>query len=216
MSDFEPALIPDGKFEFNGHIYMSDAKGGLQPVSTIKPQHLLEDEMTRKIMGFMVAASDQVSRLKEHTFNDIGEFDALLAQEYGLTKGGKKGNATYMTVDGLYKVQIAMQDRLDFGPEMQIAKQLVDGCLNKWAATANAALRTLVQDAFNTDKTGQISRHQIFMLLRQDVDDDDWKKAMEAIRNSIRVVGTVKYVRAYRRDAYNAPWEAVTVDMAKA
>lgn len=216
MSEFTPAFIPDGKTEVNGNVYMGDGKGGLQPVETIKPQHVLQDEMVRKILGFTIAASGQVARLKEHTFEDIGDFEALLAQEYETTIGGSKGNKTLMTVDGLYKVVVAVQDHIDFGPELQIAKQLVDECLNEWSEDAGPELRSIVTDAFKTDKAGQINRAQIFMLLRREITDERWQRAMQAIRDAMRVVGSKTYVRSYQRASYDAPWQAVTVDLAKA
>lgn len=216
MSEFKPVDIPDGKREIDGKTYMGDGKGGWTPVEVIKPQDILQDELVRKIMGFTLAASEQVSRLKEHTFTDIGDFEALLAQQYETTVGGKKGNKTLMTVDGLFKVVVAVQDHIDFGPELQVAKTLVDECLNEWASTTGPELRSIVQDAFNTDKAGQINRNQIFVLLRRDIEDERWKRAMQAIRDAIRVVGSKTYVRSYRRDTIDGAWQAVTVDLAKA
>lgn len=216
MSEFTPIPIPDGKSIINGNTYMGDGKGGFQPIETIKAQHLLEDEVVRKIMGFTMAASEQVARLKEHTFEDIGDFDALLAQEYGTKVGGKKGNKTLMTVDGLFKVMVAVQDYMEFGSELTHAKTLVDECLNEWSADANAELRSIVIDAFKTDKAGQINRSQIFMLLRRDITDERWQRAMKAIRDAMRPVSSKTYVRSYKRDSHDAPWQAVTVDLAKA
>jgi len=208
--------VPDGLREIDGHTYMGDGKGGWQPVETIKPQHLLQDELVRKIVGYAAPLSAQVARFKEHTFEDLGAHEAMLAQEYDARLGGKKGNATLMTVDGLFKVTVAVADHIDFGPELQVAKGLIDECLNEWSADANAALRAIVTDAFKTDKAGQINRAQIFMLLRRDIDDPRWNRAMDAIRDAMRVVGSKTYVRCYRREAHDAPWEAITIDLAKA
>jgi len=105
-SEFSPAPVPDGRQEINGKPYMADAKGGLVPVEMIKPQVLLEDETVRKIIGFAMALSSQVARFKAHVFEDLGVFEALLAEEYGVEKGGAKGNKTFMTHDGLFKVQV--------------------------------------------------------------------------------------------------------------
>lgn len=216
MSEFTPVQIPDGKREIDGKTYMGDGKGGWTPIEVIKAQDILQDELVRKIMGFTIAASEQVSRLKHHTFNDISDFEALLAQQYEATIGGKKGNKTLMTVDGLYKVQVAVQDHIDFGPELQIAKTLVDECLNEWASDTGPELRAIVTDAFKTDKEGQINRAQIFVLLRREIDDPRWQRGMQAIRDAIRVVGSKIYVRSYRRESVDAAWQAITVDLAKA
>ena len=88
--------------------------------------------------GYALELSDQIARFKEHTFDDVGGFDAILEQKYGATIGGAKGNKTLRGVDGLYKVQVQVADHIDFGPELQIAKGLVDECLNEWSASASA------------------------------------------------------------------------------
>ena len=208
--------IPDGRQQINGVPYMADAKGSLVPVSMIRPEDLLEDETVRKIAGHALELSAQVSRFKQHTFDDLGDFEAILAQEYEATKGGKKGNKTFMSHDGLYKVQVAVADRIDFGPQLQVAKGLIDECLNEWAAEARDEIRTIVTRAFNTDKEGQINRTEIFMLLRLDISDSRWQRAMQAIRDAMRVVGSKTYVRCYHRAAPDAPWEAISIDLAKA
>jgi hypothetical protein len=206
----------EGITVINGSDHMRDAKGRYTPVETIRPADRLQDETVRKIMGHARELSAQVARFKAHTFDDLGAFEALLAQEYGSSVGGAKGNKTFMSFDGLMKVQVQVQDHIDFGPELQIAKGLVDECLNEWSAEANAELRTIVTRAFNTDKAGQINRAEIFMLLRHDFADERWKRAMQAIRDAIRVVGSKTYVRCYERDSFDAPWRAVTIDLAKA
>lgn len=208
--------IPDGRQEINGTPYMADAKGSLVPVSMIRPEDLLEDETVRKIAGHALELSAQVSRFKQHTFDDLGDFEAVLAQEYEASKGGKKGNKTFMSHDGLYKVQVAVADHIDFGPQLQVAKELIDECLNEWAADARDEIRTIVTRAFNTDKEGQINRTEIFMLLRLEISDSRWLRAMKAIRDAMRVVGSKTYVRCYHRGAPDAPWEAITIDLAKA
>ena len=214
MSDMTP--ISNGRTVMNGRTYMADTKGALVPVELIRPEDLLEDETVRKIVGYAIALSDQITRFKEHTFDDLRDFEAVLAQEYQATKGGAKGNKTFMSHDGLFKVQVAVADRVDFGPQLQVAKTLIDECLNEWSADARPELRSLVTRAFNTDKEGQINRTEIFMLLRLDITDARWRRAMDAIRSAMRVIGSKTYVRCYRRSDTEGAWEAITIDLAKA
>lgn len=215
MTELNFTPVPDGTVEVGGKVYMATAKGGLQPVETIKPQHLLEDEVVRKITGYALALSDQVARFKGHTFDDIGAFEALLNQEYDAKVGGPKGNKTLQSYDGLMRVQVQVADHIDFGPELQVAKALLDECLTEWAADARPEIRTIVTRAFNTDKAGQINRSEIFMLLRLEITDERWQRAMAAIRDAIRVVGSRTYVRVFRRDAPDAAWQPVSIDLAK-
>ena len=215
QSDFKPASIPDGVQDVNGRDYMSDAKGSLVPVELIKDADLLEDQTVRSIMGYAVALSEQMVRFRGHTMTDLGELDSLLAEKYDLKKGGKKGNCTYMTFDGLMKVQVQVADLLDFGPQLHIAKGLFDECLNEWSEDAHPAIQAVVTRAFNTDKEGQISRSDLFMLMRMNVEDERWQKAVDALRDAMRVIGSKEYVRFYRRQSVTAKWEPVSIDLAK-
>lgn len=201
---------------FEGKEYMIDAKGQLIPVEVVKAVDKLEDEMVRKIMGFASSLSDQVTRFRGHTMTDLGEFDALLAQEYNVIKGGKKGNRTYQTFDGLQRIIVQVADFVDFGPQLQVAKRLLDECLTEWSADSRPEIRAVITRAFNTDKEGQVNRSEIFMLLRLDIDDPRWQDAMRAIREAMRITGSKEYVRFYQRASREAGWKAVTIDMAKA
>ena len=87
-SEFKPAPIPSGIVDVNGVPSMYDAKGGTMPLSMIKPQDQLQDDVVRQIMGYAIALSDQVARFKAHTFEDIGLFEALLGEEYGTSLWG--------------------------------------------------------------------------------------------------------------------------------
>lgn len=196
--------------------YMQDAKGRLVPEGMVKASDKLEDQMVRKIMGYANDLSDQIARFKGHTFDDIAALMELLAEQYNVTKGGKKGNVTLTTFDGTAKVTVQIADRLTFGAELQIARELVDKCISKWAEGANTHIRTLVEHAFQTDKEGKINLEALMSLRRHEIDDDDWKLAMGALTDSIRVAGSKEYVRFYKREKPEDKWQSVTIDLAAA
>jgi len=210
-SRFFPDVI-----EIKGVPHRYNAKGNLEPESVIKPQHLLEDETVRKIVGYAQDLSEQIARFKGHSFEDIGLFMSLLQGEYSETRGGQKGNMTFMSHDGLLKVTVQVADNVVFGPELHVAKVLIDECIIEWSENAREELKAIVLDAFDTDKEGKISQTKIFGLLRLDIADERWKRAMEAIRDAMRVVGSKTYLRAYRREGFDGPWKAITIDLAKA
>jgi len=200
----------------NGTDYMTDAKGSLVPINLIKPVDKLEDDIVRKIMKYATDLNAQITRFRGHTMTDLGEFDALLDQEYNTKKRGKKGNRTYSTFDGLQKVVVQIQDTIDFGPQLQQAKTLLDECMNEWAANARPEIQAIITRAFNTDKEGKVNRSEIFMLLRLDISDERWLEAMRAIREAMRVTSSKEYVRFYTRDAIQDPWKSVTINLAVA
>lgn len=205
-----------GQMEVGGKRYMRDAKGALVPVELVKPANKLEDELVRKVMGFARDLSAQIGRFKGHTFEDLNGFQSLLEQEYGARAGGAKGNVTFQSYDGTMKVQVQIADQIAFGPELQSAKALIDECLIEWGSESRSEIRALVNRVFNVEKEGQINRAELFGLLRVEIEDERWRRAMDAIRDSIRVTGTKAYLRFYERAAPQAPWRAVTIDLAAA
>lgn len=216
MTHYPPAQIPTGRRTIDGVERIIDGDGGLIPVSAVKPQHLLEDDLVRQEISHAVALSEQLSRFLGHFVENLTAYEQLVAERYGARVGGKKGNKTLMTYDGLFKITVQVADNVVFGPELQIAKSLVDECLTDWTASAGAELQAVIQRAFNTDKEGQINRAALYSLLRLDIADERWKNAMQAIRDAMRVVGSKSYVRFYRRPAADAAWQAITIDLAKA
>jgi hypothetical protein len=199
-----------------GEPYLRDAKGALVPLGSVKAADLLMDEAVRKVLGEARAVSALIASFKVDTFEAVSELQALIAQNYGATLGGKKGNITLMSFDGCQKVQVQVSDLLEFGPELQAAKLLIDECLTQWAIGSAIELRSLVNRVFQVDKEGQINRAELFMLLRVEIADERWVRAMDAIRDSIRVIGSRTYVRFYERPAPDAAWRAVTIDLAAA
>jgi hypothetical protein len=204
-----PAAVDVG-----GSPYLRDAKGSLVPLSAVKASDLLMDEVVRRVTARATEISSIIAEFKSATFEHVAGFQALLAQDYGAAIGGKKGNITLTTFDGCRKVQVQVADLLEFGPELQAAKALIDECLNDWAKDSGAELRALVNRVFSVDKQGQINRTELFMLLRVEIADDRWKRAMQAIRDSMRVIGSRTYLRFYERDTPDAPWRSVSLDIA--
>ena len=107
-----------------------------------------------------------------------------------------------------------MADQIAFGPQLQAAKALVDECLIEWASESHAALRVIVQDAFDTEKEGHVTPAKLFPLLRYDIADARWNRAMDALRDAIQIRGTKEYLLFYRRSKPTDEWQRVTMNLA--
>jgi len=202
--------------DVNGSAYLRDAKGNLVPIEAVKPADLLIDEVVRGILGRAQAQSAQIAAFKADTFGQVQSLLDLLAQQYDTIMRGKKGNLTLTTFDGCLKVQVQVADLYDFGPELQVAKTLIDECLTEWSSTGGPELRAIVGRAFSVEKEGHIDRAAMLLLLKVNITDPRWVRAMDAIRDSMRVTGSRAYVRFYERASGDAAWQGVTIDMASA
>lgn len=195
--------------------YMRDAQGNLVPRANVKPEDILEDGFVTGLMEKAAALSEQIAAFKTEAFGEADAFLSLLADKYGVRKGGAKGNVTFLSFDGKIKVQISNADFLAFGPQLQIAKQLIDEFLKEEAGAASSNLKTIVFHAFRVDKEGKVNKGEILGLRRLKIDNEKWAKAMEAITDSLRVLESRRYIRFYRRDSVEGAFVPVTLDMAK-
>lgn len=211
-----PGNIPEAAIEVGGQYFMVDAEGAHVPLKIMKPMDLLIDEEVRKIIRFARELSAMISRFKAHTFVDVEGLQGLIFQEYGVKRGGAKGNVTFHSFDGTLRVTQQIADRLEFGAELQAAKALIDECMVEWSEGAREELRAIVNRAFNVDKEGQIDRTALFMLMRIESTDERWLRAMKAVKDSIRVIGSRSYVRFHERDGYDGEWKAIPIDLARA
>lgn len=194
--------------------FWTDAKGRLVPDRLVPEKDKLVSQTVDSMLTHAVELSAQIGRFKGHCFADVAALLSLLGGLYGTQRGGQKGNVTLTSYDGRRKVQLSMQDRFTFGPELQIAKGLVDQCLTEWSADSREEIQAIIQDAFAVDKEGMVNREALLRLPRLAIEDATWKKAMEALRDSIQVEGSKAYFRFYVRPDTAAPWVPVPIDMA--
>lgn len=208
--------LTTGLIDINGRSHMADNRGRYIPVENVRDTDKLEDQLVRLIFGYADDLHAQIARFKGHCFDDIGAHLALIAEKYGAKKGGIKGNMNFTSFDGCLQVQVAVADFVRYGTELQTAKTLFDECLAEWGADAHPVIRQLLQDAFGTEKAGQVSRELIFRLLRTEVDDPRWREAQRALKDSMQTERSKTYIRFRRRARPTDPWEKVTISIASA
>ncbi|NRN26725.1 DUF3164 family protein [Photorhabdus heterorhabditis] len=194
--------------------YWVDAKGVLTPVSIIKAIDLERDNLVGEIVEQAITVNSALAELKLRAFADIQAFVDLSAEKYGATKGGKKGNVTLYSYDGRFKIQRAMQDRIAFDERLQAAKSLIDECLVDWTEGARPEIHALINQAFSTDKEGDINTGRVLALRRLDIDDERWNKAMVAIGEALQVIGSKSYIRVYERVGDTDQYKPIPLDIA--
>lgn len=192
--------------------YMENAVGHLVPIEQIKAIDLARHELVTEVATAFLEAKKSLQKLKEKTVGDIEAFIQMGAEEYGVQVGGKKGNVSLYSYDGKYKLHRQISEYLVFDERLQAAKCLIDECIKDWSQGANANITVLVNAAFEVDKQGKINVGRVLSLRQLKIDDDRWKRAMEAISDSLQVVGSKAYIRLYERGA-NGEYNAVSLDM---
>lgn len=194
--------------------HRQDAKGRLVPESQIKSIDKARDELVRELYAKAEAVHKVLAEFKLAAFADIAAFVQLSAEQYSVNLGGTKGNVTLLSFDGELRIQRAIADSITFDERLQAAKELIDECLREWTADARPEIALLVQDAFRVDSAGNIRTGNVLALRRLAIQDERWKRAMEAIGDAVQVVGSKSYVRVYKRDD-SGQYQALPLNLAE-
>jgi len=198
--------IPEG--------FAQNAQGHLVPENQIREHDKLRDDVARSLALEAEDLHVRIKAFKAKALADIADMVAIAADKYQITIGGKKGNVSLSTFDGEYKVTRTYANRIAFTEELEAARELINDCIVRWSEGANDHIRVLVDEAFRTNGEGQIKTAAVLGLLRKDIHDDGWKRAMEALKDSIHSVGSTVYVRVYKRVGATDQYRPLALDIA--
>ena len=180
--------------------YIQDGQGRLIPVDRVKDIDKLRDDTVQELIQRVLTMQDTLSRFKKQLKDDLASYFALSYEKYGKKYGGKKGNVILTSYDGSLRIHVHMSRVIYFDERLQVAKELIDECITRWAQGSSSEIQALVNDAFQVDREGEVNTARILSLRRFEIRDPQWQKAMEAISDSIQVAGTKEHIRFYRRD----------------
>lgn len=193
--------------------YWEDSRGRLVPVAMVSEIDRQRDELVRELATAAKDLQEAMRRFKLQAMGDVQAFVDLSAEKYDVKMGGQKGNISLASYDGRLKVQVAISEHLSFDERLQAAKKLIDECLTDWTGDSRDEIKTIVLDAFQVDKEGRINTGRILGLRRLPIDDARWVRAMQAIADSMQVVGSKTYLRIYER-AMDGRYNGIALDLA--
>lgn len=195
--------------------YMEDAQGRLVPISMVSEVDKCRSTLVLELVAAAKRLRVEMSGFKARSMGDVDAFVELSAEKYGVRMGGRKGNITLVSYDGRYKIQVAISEHLIFDERLQAAKKLIDECITEWASNSRDEIKALINDAFQVDKEGRINTNRVLGLRRLDIRDPKWLLAMQAITDSLQVIGSKTYLRLYERESgTDDKWKPIVLDLA--
>lgn len=194
--------------------YMKDMKGRLVPVEMVDELDRMRDELVRDLVMHAKETQEVLATFKARAMADTQAFVQISGERYGVKIGGEKGNVTLHSFDGRYRIERAMSDYIVFDERLQVAKVLIDRCIHEWTDGSRSEVKALVEHAFKANSEGQVSTHRVLGLRQLKIDHPTWKRAMEAISDSMKVVETKAYLRVYERDEGTEGYRPVALALA--
>ncbi|WP_151777318.1 DUF3164 family protein [Acinetobacter brisouii] len=196
------------------HGYWENATGALIPEANVKEIDKLRDQTVRTIFKKAQELNELLTVFKDSSFSDIANFSQISADQYGAKIGGNKGNLSLSSYDGRLKIQRNIAEKISFNEQLQAAKQLIDECLEEWTDGSRNEIKALINRTFNVDKKGEISTAKVLALKTIEIDHPKWQSAMQAISDSINIIGSKAYLRFYTRDDATGGYLPLSLDIA--
>lgn len=187
-----------------------NSRGYKVPAEQMAPQDVLKHELVIEKIAKAKALSQMHDEFKREVFSNIQDFIALIADEYQVKMGGLKGNITLTSFDGKSKIVVGIDDQISFGPEIDIAKQLITKVIEQELADTSSFISDLVRDAFEADKQGHYNKNRILALrkYRNANDSEDWLLAMKALDDAIIASSSKTYIRFFEANEYGK-WQQI-------
>jgi len=209
-----PVKTTPGAEIVNGVAYLPGPKGNLRRVENIPAMDIVVHEQVYRMIDYAKGLSAEIARFKAHSYSDLDALDALMAQEYGVTRDpAALGNRSYVSADGKYRVTIKITTPQVAGPELQQAKALIDQIILEEGATASPVMAALVSTAFGVGKQGKVDFSRLRELRDLDVPDRRWPEVRRAITDGMKDGVSKNYITFHRRRA-NTGWDLIPLDMA--
>ncbi len=176
---------------------LTDAQGREISVKVLNKDILDREKAVSKAMDHALKLQERIIKEKHSIIKIVEDYLNDVARRNNVEW---KGNALLLTFDEKYKIEIRYREKIQFGIELQLAKQKIDECIKAWSENSNDNLKAIINEAFQVDKRGQLARYRIFALRRYKIKDPIWKEAMELIDKAITVTSTKQYISFSVRD----------------
>jgi hypothetical protein len=175
-----------------------DLKGNEVPAQYVPAFDKKRELVALKYQAKAEKLSDQLVKMKAEL---LMECDALYNQmlEDNNVPAQSKGGYSVSTFDRDVKIEISIQERIEFDDKISVAHEKIKQYLAEKMQGVDADLQSLINQAFETRK-GRMDVKRILSLFRLQIKHPLWLEAMELIKSSISRNDSKRYVQIMKKD----------------
>lgn len=161
----------------------------------------LDKEREAIVMKYINKAKKLHDALEDLKLDMVADCDAFFNEmmvKNGVRSEGK-GNYSLTSFDKNLKIEIDVQDRIEFDDQIQVAHAKIKEYLEEITQGTTPELVEIVNHAFTTNK-GRMDTKRILGLFEIQIKHPKWVDAMELIKGSITRNNSKRYVRLWEKD----------------
>lgn len=186
-----------------------DGQGNQVPLEYISKSDKNAERITRKYLRQAQALNERLAKLKQDMLDECDKYYIDMLAEHHIKDKKTKGNFSVTSFDKEVKIEVNVQDRVEFSDLIDVAQQKINEFIEEKTAGIDNELQQLIAQAFQTNK-GRLDVKRVLGLFKLNIKHKKWIEAMEIIKKSINRNHSKRYVRVWRRGANG---EYVSVDL---
>lgn len=193
--------IPEG--------YVMNASGDLIKEDNLTPLQREEDALVKKLWPRAEALHNEMAAFKTDAMNTVAEVLARCVKQHGIKRFERiKGNVSFVTVDGMYKVERAISDKIEANSSIEAARQLFEQYAQVLEQQSGEDAKEFIRDYFRLNKDQYVTS-RLVDLCNKNFNHPLYKKARGALQQALFVTGTKAYLRFYKRNKADDSWVAM-------
>lgn len=175
-----------------------DLNGNEVPAQYVPKIDKDRERITLKHLKRAKKLSEQLERFKEELLADCDAvYEKMLADNN--VPGNSKGGFSISTFDRDAKIEISVQERIEFDDLISVAHKKIKLYLEEKTQGVDHDLQQIINQAFETRK-GRMDVKRILGLFRLKINHPTWMEAMELIKQSINRNNSKRYARVWEKD----------------
>ena len=198
------------KREINGDTHWLNSRGKYDPVRFINKIPKRRDTMVERVFRKIDKLQTRMLADKGVINGWIKEFVEFTEQHHGAAMS-EDANFDFTNYAGTMKIKVKISNVIKYDEQIHVAKSLIDKCFTKWGEGAHPNIRLIVNHAFKVDREGELNHQKMIELQSYEINNKDWKKAMEIITKSRRIDSRKRYITFQKKNG-KGKWETINMN----
>ncbi len=175
-----------------------DHNGNVIPAAYVPAIDKERDRVAQKVLKQALYINNKLRAFKDESIAMSDAVFEKMMSDNNVKKTGK-GNYSITSFDKTIKIEISMQERVEFDDLIQVAQEKINEYLAEKTGGIDNDLRQIIDLAFKTTK-GKMDAKRVLSLFKLNIKNKKWLEAMEILKKSITRNISKRYMRVWKKD----------------
>lgn len=176
-----------------------DYKGQEVPAKYVPEIDKKKERIIDRYLKKSIDLNKMLIAFKQEFLCDCDNINVERMMEANIALADRKGNYTLTSFDKSIKIEVNIQDRIEFDDNINFAQEKIKEFLTEKTLNSDPELAEIVNTAFQTSR-GKLDNKRILGLFRLKIQHPVWLEAMELIKKSIQTNSSTRYITIWQKN----------------